>query len=100
MEVQTYVCECGCNLEFKSDLGCEFQLGVRWLIVEDQFADAMQGPWRFYVGQGYKYWGQLREYIIKEKNRIPDEPVWLHLYNKYCNLSIPDNTKMMEDYIF
>ena len=81
----TYVCNCGCGLEFVMDKpGLDVFIGERWLITSDSMVEY---SWDSYVPTGmHNNWMELKEYIIQKRNealpRIGDNyRPYIHLYN-------------------
>lgn len=103
--MQTYICGCGCNIEFQPYLlGWEMHLiydgtngtnGTNKLFIEHKMVN---NSWYNYVDTDvFKTWNDLWNYIKNNKNT---NNVMLHLYNQYKNFNAPLDSILSLDYIF
>jgi len=107
---QTFICECGCNLQFiEYSIGLDICVGNKWIITEFKIYNNGLNDYRWsdylQINQ-FKFWSELREYIIINYNSIIANPIqldmqWIHLYNFYIKDDNFDvNDKLYYEYIF
>jgi hypothetical protein len=103
LDEKTYICNCGCNIEFQPYLlGCEMHLIYDGIANNEQYLftqfKMLNNSWNNYIDvDAFKTWGELWNYIKNNKNK---NNVIEHLYNEYLASNIPADSILYLDYIF
>jgi hypothetical protein len=98
---KTYICNCGCNIEFQPYLlGWEMHFIYDGIATNNLFIESkmLNNSWNNYIDTDvFKTWGELWNYIKNNKNK---NNVMEHLYNTHQNFAAPPDSVMSLDYIF
>lgn len=103
MMSDTFVCGCGCNIEFiKFSMGCDIYFFHNGAQVNKIFSESqmVNDSWCNYINvDEFSNWGEMWNYICNNMNNA-DNNVMRHLYNVYKDVEIPADARMELEYIF
>ena len=103
----TYICECGCNVEFDSySLGWDiYFIGTDGTTLNYIFTESrmVNDSWNNYIDMDkFTTWGDLWSFIT-ECQKKQTSNIMLHLYNQYkdtLQFYVPINAKLSLEYIY
>ena len=114
----TYICKCGCELEFiPMSMGCDIYFIHNGEQINKIFSQPKlaNDTWQNYINDGdFETWGELWHYIYyiyhynadyedkedKTQNAILSKKVMKHLYNTYKDIDVPIDAKLSFEFIY
>jgi len=97
----TFVCECGCGIEFiKYSNGCDIYFFHNGILLDKIFTEPrmVNDSWNNYINiNEFSNWGDFWNYIC---NNCNNSNVIKHLHSNYKDIEIPDNARMELEFIW